>query len=261
MIRPPIAAIRAQNEDWDQLTLVVEPDHVHFMANLVKKTLSTLLDKISAPGRVLAVRPWAGQTMYELDLHLPTIDMTKWMTIPRLKCRVEPHNLTYRDYTPATWNPNLGICTLYIEAGHLGAGSRWVQRLVPGDSVWVSPAHAEKLPATPGRMLALGDGSALGHILALKQLTSRSIYPLDACVAIYEQHQVPSGLQTDHPDMALLPTAQVEMTLTDWLYGRSLSDYTSVYVAGNMKLVASLRRQLKTKPELQARFYVTGFWQ
>ena len=230
------------------------------MTNLVKKAFSTLLDKISSPARVLAIRIWKPGSMYELDLYLPTVDMAKWTTIPRLKCRVDNEKLEFRDYTPATWNVANRTCTLYIEAGHQGAGSSWVKSLCPGDSIFVSHAHAEKLPVIQGRVLALGDGSALGHLLALKQLTSRLEHPLDACVALHNDNRIPHALQEDHPDIDFCPTTDVHATLTQWLHTRSLSSYNSVYLAGNIKLVASLRQQLKAQSELQARLYVTGFW-
>lgn len=230
------------------------------MANLVRRVASSLLDKIGAQAQVLAVRAWQPRTMYELDLHLPTVDMAKWTIIPRLKCRVAEEKFEFRDYTPATWNVAQRTCTLYIEAGHQGAGSRWIQRLHPGDTVVVGPAHAEKLPAAPGRVLALGDGSALGHLLALKQLTSRLDYSLDACVALPDEYQLPGHLQEANPELALLPTANVQATLENWLHAQPLSSYRSIYLAGNMGLVANLRRQLTAQPALTARLYVKGFW-
>jgi NADPH-dependent ferric siderophore reductase len=230
------------------------------MTNLVKKALSTLLDKISSPAQVLAVRIWKPGSMYELDLYLPTVDMAKWTTIPRLKCRVDNEKMEFRDYTPAIWDVAHRTCTLYIEAGHQGAGSSWIKRLCPGDSIFVAHAHAEKLPVVQGRVLALGDGSALGHLLAFKQLTSRLEHPLDACVALHNNYKIPLGLREDNPDIDFCPTTDVHATLTQWLQTRPLSSYTSVYLAGNIKLVAGLRRQLKAQSELQARLYVTGFW-
>jgi NADPH-dependent ferric siderophore reductase len=230
------------------------------MTNLVKKAFSTLLDKISSPAEVLAIRTWKPGTMYELDLYLPTVDMGKWTTIPRLKCRVDNEKLEFRDYTPAIWNVSHRTCTLYIEAGHQGAGSSWIKRLCQGDSIFVAHAHAEKLPAEQGKVLALGDGSALGHLLALKQLTSRLEHPLDACVALHENYQIPLGLRENNMDIDFCLTSDVHATLTQWLNTRSLSSYTSVYVAGNIKLVRGLRQQLKTHSGLQARLYVTGFW-
>jgi hypothetical protein len=54
--------------------------------------------------------------MYELDLHLPNVDMSKWVQIPRLKCRVDEDKILYRDYTPAKWDVTNRTCTLYIES-------------------------------------------------------------------------------------------------------------------------------------------------
>lgn len=228
------------------------------MANLVKKAFSSLLDKIGSTAQVLDVRAWEPRTLYELDLHLPTVNMAKWTTVPRLKCRVG--ELEFRDYTPAAWNVAQRTCTLYIEAGHQGAGSRWIQQLRKGDAVMVGPAHAEKLPAVPGPVLALGDGSALGHLLALLQLTNQEENPLDACVALHDDYQIPAPLQQGNTAIELLTTTNVQATLEHCLAVRPLESYSSIYLAGNMGLVANLRRQLKARPEVKARFYVAGFW-
>ena len=228
------------------------------MANLVRKVASSLLDKMGSPARVLDVRAWEQRTLYEVDLHLPTVDLTKWTTVPRLKCRVAEFD--FRDYSPAMWDVSRRTCTLYIEAGHAGAGSRWVRQLRRGDAVAVGPAHAERLPASPGPVLALGDGSALGHLLALKQLTDREQHPLEACVALHGAYRIPGDLQARNPEFDLRPTANVPATLETWLHGRSLGRYAAIYLAGNMGLVAHLRRQLRAQPDLQARLYVSGFW-
>jgi NADPH-dependent ferric siderophore reductase len=230
------------------------------MANLVKRAFSTLLDKISSPAKVLAVRSWGPGTMYELDLHLPTVDMSKWTAIPRLKCRVDEDKLEFRDYTPARWDVMHRTCTLYIEAGHQGAGSSWIQRLGQGDNIFVAHAQAEKLPLAPGKVLCLGDGSALGHLLALKHLTSRLEHPMDTCVALQAEYKIPSDLIHGNSDMDFRSTSNVQASLSQWLHTRSLSTYTSVYIAGNMKLVSGLRQQLKAQPEMQAQLYVKGFW-
>lgn len=228
------------------------------MTNLVSKAFSSLLNKLGSPARVLAVRPWGPRSIYELELHLPTVDMTKWTSIPRLKCRVA--EFEFRDYSPATWDAVRRSCTLYIETSHEGPGSRWVRQLQAGDPVAVGPAYAEKLPAAPGPVLALADGSALGHLLALQQLTDPATHPLEACVAFPTDYDVPAHLREANPAFEFL-NAPAGPALAQWLLARPLSRYTAIYVAGNMKLVADLRRQLRARPEVQARLYVKGFWQ
>lgn len=47
-----------------------------------------LFDKMLTAGLVTDVRAWQPATMFEVDIHLPTIDMEKWDTIKRPKCRV-----------------------------------------------------------------------------------------------------------------------------------------------------------------------------
>jgi NADPH-dependent ferric siderophore reductase len=229
------------------------------MANLVKKALSSLLDNISSPAQVLAVRAWKSVTMYELDLHLPNVDMSKWVQIPRLKCRVDEDKILYRDYTPAKWDRSNRTCTLYIEAGHQGPGSSWIQRLRQGNDIYVGHAKPEKLPLDPGNVLCIGDGSALGHLLALKQMTSRLQHPLDGCVALQKESDIPQILINKNSDIEFCLTNDIQDTLSQWLHTRSIRNYSSIYLAGNIKLVTSLRQQLKAQAEMQARLYVQGF--
>lgn len=230
------------------------------MSNIIAKAVSGLLDKMLTPATVTAVRAWTPATMYEIDILLQATDMHKWTSIKRVKCKVD--SWAYRDYTPATWDPETQICTLYIEAGHNGAGARWVKQLRAGDEIVLGLAHAAPLPAKEGKMLCLADGSALGHCLALKQLTNRNQYPIEAAVFLHNPYQVPSSLQVQHPELELLIRPQENGTnvLAGWASAKDLNSYTSVYLAGNIPMVSALRKWLKTLPELQAKVYTHGFW-
>lgn len=230
------------------------------MANIITKTVAGLLEKMLTPATVTAVRAWTPATMYEIDILLREKDMHTWSSIKRVKCKVD--DWAYRDYTPASWDPVTQICTLYIEAGHNGAGGRWVQRLRAGDDIALGLAHAAPLPAKEGKILCLADGSALGHCLALKQLTSRSRYPIEGAVFLHDPYLIPSSLTAQHPELELLirPQEQGTDVLAAWSAARDLSSYTSVYLAGNIPMVSALRKWLKTLPELQAKVYTHGFW-
>jgi NADPH-dependent ferric siderophore reductase len=230
------------------------------MANILKKAVAGLFEKMLTPSHVLDVRAWQPSTLYEVDMHLPTITLEKWNTIKRLKCKVG--DLEFRDYTPALWNAEKKVCTMYIEAGHQGAGSRWIQQLKPGDEILFGAAHAAQLPAQEGKLLCLGDGSALGHFLALKQLTDRSHYPMDVAVFLHDQYQIPPSLLENNPEFKFIikPHGASLDALEQWYRSKELRSYTSIYIAGNIPMVTSLRRKLKAILDVHAKIYSYGFW-
>ncbi|WP_461115284.1 ferredoxin reductase domain-containing protein [Spirosoma jeollabukense] len=230
------------------------------MANIIKRAAFKLMEKTLAYANVLDVRTWNPATMYEIDLYLPTVDMSKWKSVRRLKCKVDEFD--YRDYTPAWWEAEKGICTLYVEAGHEGAGSRWAQRVRPGDQIIVGPAHAAPLPAKPGKVLCLVDGSALGHVLGLKQLTDPTDYPLEAGVFLHDNYQIPATLSRENPefDFIVNPEGNSLESLNQWSYSKDLSNYSSIYIAGYIPMVKELRKKLKIRADRYATIYAHGFW-
>ncbi len=230
------------------------------MANILKKAVSGLLEKMFTSAMVTDVRAWHPSTMYEVDVYLPTIDMEKWDSIKRLKCKVD--DLQYRDYTPASWNPQTHKCTMYIEAGHNGAGGRWVQQLKSGDELLFGAAHAAQLPAQQGSVLCLGDGSALGHFLALKQLTDRTQNPVEAGIFLHDPYDIPPSLSHENPDFEWITNSGSTSlsVLSSWCESKDISSYTSVYIAGNIPMVTGLRKQLKAIPGMPAKIYAHGFW-
>jgi NADPH-dependent ferric siderophore reductase len=230
------------------------------MANILKKAVAGLLEKVLTPAQVISVRAWQPATLYEVDVHLPTVNLEKWNTIKRLKCKVGEWE--YRDYTPASWNVEKKVCTLYIEAGHQGAGSRWIQQLKPGDEILLGPAHAAQLPAQEGTILCLADGSALGHFLALKQLTDRGNYPMEVAVFLHDDYQIPPSLLENNPEFKFIikPHGASLDALEQWCRSKELRNYTSIYIAGNIPMVTSLRRKLKALPDVHAKIYSYGFW-
>ena len=230
------------------------------MANVLKKAVSELFDKLLTPAQVVSIRAWQPATLYEVDVHLPTTPLEKWSTIQRLKCKVA--EFEYRDYTPATWNADKKVCTLYIEAGHDGAGSRWVQRLKKGDKIPLGVAHAAQVPAKEGRILGLGDGSALGHFLGLKQLTDRKRFPMDVVILLPEIYQLPPSLIENNPEFEFIfnPRGNSLETLEQWAASKDLLAYTSIDLAGHIPLVKGLRKKLKARPDVQVKIQTHGFW-
>lgn len=231
------------------------------MGNGLKKAVFGLMDKVfTQEGFVLAVRKWQPETMYEIDLHLPEVDMLKWTTIPRLKCKVAPY--AYRDYTPAIWDAERRKCTLIIETGHNGFGSLWTQNLKPGDTILFAPAHAAQLPAGPGKIVCFGDGSALGHFLALKQLTNRNTNPLEAIIFLNEEYVLPDYFEHENPEFKFIMAPGVNSL--DSLHQSSeykvLSTYGALYIAGHIPTVTGLRKIFKKNPYLNAKIFAHGFW-
>lgn len=230
------------------------------MANLLKKVADNLIESMSSSGTITAIRAWQPATMYEVDIYIPSVNMQKWNTIRRLKCKVGL--LTYRDYTPARWSASESACTLYIEAGHNGAGSYWVKQLGIGNSILFGPAHAAPLPARAGRILCLGDGSAMGHFMALHQLTDRNQFPIETAICLHDDYDVPDTFVSQNPGFELLmkPHEKSLDILEQWVTRKDLSIYTSIYIAGQISMVSGLRRKLKVLPQAQARIYAHGFW-
>jgi hypothetical protein len=182
--------------------LLLQQTKILQVTNLFTKTVSSLVELISSKGHVLSVETYNNGTFYQVNVHLPATDMSKWTTIPRLKCRVG--ELDYRDYSPAQWDAAQRTCTLYIEAAHQGAGSNWVKQLRAGDTFSYGAAHAQQVPPRPGKILCIGDGSALGHFLALKQLTQQKQSDLEAAVFLSEEIALNPDLLYENPEFNFL---------------------------------------------------------
>lgn len=230
------------------------------MANMIKKALSGLIETMLDKGHVVAVRTWQPGTMVEVDLHLPDIDLSQWLNVKRLKIKVAA--LEYRDYTPATWNAAKRICTMYIEAEHDGAGSTWAKSLKKGDEVLFGPAYAGSTPTETGKILCLGDGSALGHFLAIKQLTNRKLYPFSAVVFLANEYELPAKFVRDNPELDCITKKHGNALdeLSQWVQQRDLSQYTTIYMYGQASLVKGMKNLLRDKDEVQARIYSAAFW-
>ena len=231
------------------------------MANVLKKAVFNLMDKaFTQEGYVLAIRKWEPAKIYEIDLYMPETDMNKWNTIPRIKCKVAKYE--YRDYTPAAWDSEKNVCTVIIETEHNGCGSSWTQNLQVGDTVLFAPAHAAQLPSKPGKIVCFGDGSAIGHFLALKQLTDRTQYPLEAVIFLNEEYKLSDSFLSDNPEFKFLMKADIKNpeTLNQFSENKILPDSAYVYIAGYIPMVTGLRKMIKKNPQFNARIYANGFW-
>ena len=219
-----------------------------------------MLEKMFSPAQVIGTRRWENSSMYEIEIIMPTSKPEHWNTVKRLKCQVGL--LEYRDYTPALWTENPNTCTLFIEAAHHGKGSEWVRKLQRGDEILLGEAHAANLPAKLGAILGLGDATAIGHFLALKQLTNPTISPLQVGIVTDDQCQIPLDFNTDHSEFSFLSgaTGQSLKLLKSWIETLNLDNYASIYIVGNIALVKSLRSLLKSKVTPDTKIYGHGFW-
>ena len=230
------------------------------MATILKKAMSGLFDKMLSSAKVLQVNRWEPNTLVEIEIQIPTLNMEKWKTIHRVKCRVG--DLEYRDYTPSCWNAEKGTFKLYVEAGHNGPGSRWAQQIKEGDEILLGAVHAAQIPAKEGRILCLVDLSALGHALSLKQLTDQTKFPLEVAVFLHEAYKIPELLLSENPEFEYLysENGQAVPLLEEWLMSKKLANYESICIAGNTPMVTQLRKKLKAIPEVRARSLAQGFW-
>ena len=187
------------------------------MANVLKKAVSGLFDKMLNHAEVVGVNRWEPGSLVEIEVHMPSLNMEKWKTVHRVKCRVG--ELEYRDYTPACWDSSKSTFKLYVEAGHQGAGSRWAQHIKVGDDILLGAVHAAQIPSKEGRVLCLVDLSALGHAFSLKQLMDQSKFPLETGVFLHEQYQIPESIQQENPGFQFLyhPNEHNVVVLENWI--------------------------------------------
>lgn len=228
--------------------------------NIIKKAAFGLIEKtMTREGRVSDVRIWDSGTLYEVDVYMPDVDVSKWKSVMHMKCKVAEY--TYRDYTPACWDETTSSCTLFIETGHDGPGTSWAKGLKTGDPVIFGVAHAAHAPAKPGDFLCLGDGSALGHFLALDQLTA-SRNQVSAVVFFDDMYNLPEQVAEKYADFQFVPTkGEDSLTfLVGWCNSQDLSKYSFIYLAGRIMTVSALRKQLKTRTDVTARIHAQGFW-
>jgi NADPH-dependent ferric siderophore reductase len=231
------------------------------MNTITQKAIALLESRVAKTATVLAVRVWDPATFREIDLHMPGCDMSKWSQTQHMKCKVGP--FTYRDYTPSGWHAETQTCTLFIDAGHDGPGSRWVKGLQPGDTLsYLGIASSHQQPVSNKRLVFLGDETAIGHFFALQQLAGADT-AISGAVAIAEKHHRDEfsryfsrlGLQALHKDGEY-------RALEDWVSEFVVTDFsdTVFYLAGYTPAVARLRKLLKRKGYDGGRIRAQGFW-
>lgn len=230
--------------------------------NILKQTALNLFENaLSKEGSVLAIRTWEPATFFEIDVHFPHMDMSRWDRVQHIKIKVAPG--VYRDYTPAGWDAETRTCTLYIDADRRannqnGPGSEWVRSLKQGDAVvYVGVGATMHRPVDYGNMIAMGDMTTIGHYLALQQLAGGK--SIKGAISITEENHRVEFMEYFNWD--IVPVVQKDQggfyALTEWANGRDLKDAT-IYVAGHIPTCVHLRKELKKRDCDSVR--VQGFW-
>lgn len=228
----------------------------------IRRKASRLLeDRLLRTGTVLAIRKWEGSPFMEIDLHLPYADMENWQEVPFIKFRVD--DFTYRYYTPSGWDAETHTCTLYVDAGHKGPGTTWIKSLRRYDTVhYMRIGTTHNRPEEAAEIIALGDSSSLGHLLALQQTVPPSVRFTSACLMEREKdrHVLDTYFYT-----AVQAVAKQDpyghYSLNDWLLSRKHhSDNYCIYLAGNNVMVSGLHQLLRQQGHAPSNIKVLNFW-
>ncbi len=230
------------------------------LKQLRKKADSLLTPALLQSGHVLKVRNWEPATLVEIDLHLPHIDMA-WDSIRYIKFRVD--DFTFRDYTPSRWDADQRTCTLFIDTGHNGAGSKWAMGLRKGDMVYYFKTERTNHAPNPQTWsVGLGDQSGLGHLLALQQM-SNPIGCFTGSVLLNERQHLKFFRESfdSHVQPVERQDAVGNESLLQWVVTQKFHpDRTVFYIVGNNRLVSGLRRSLRECGFSSSQIKVKGFW-
>ncbi|MDQ0107393.1 NADPH-dependent ferric siderophore reductase [Chitinophaga terrae (ex Kim and Jung 2007)] len=231
------------------------------MISAVKeKKISFLERTFTKQGTILDIRPWASGTFFEVDLHLPDTDMSKWTVTQHIKCKVAPY--TFRDYTPAQWDASTHTCTLFIDAAHDGAGARWAQQLQTGELlVYLGIGSSMQKPVQGQELVFLGDQSALAHFLALQQLAGNTAQ-IKGNVVIKDPEHVEefNSYFPRSPFQPVLQQSDALSTLVASLLDFPFSQEQVFYLVGNVRMVADLRNLLRKTGINSSQIKAQGFW-
>lgn len=231
------------------------------LSRIKQKATKILEDQFLKTGYVLEARTWVTDDIVEIDLHLPSATM-QWNEVQHMKCKVA--DFTYRDYTPSAWDAETQTCTLYIDVNHNGPGAQWAKKLTKGDVVeYLGIATTKHTPVNTSAIVCLGDESAIGHMLAMQQLTQPATRFTGA---VLMGDNANSKLFTEYFRTPLQPVERADSfghhSLIQWLLQQSENlENTIFYLAGNYTMVSQLRKILRSQGYGSNQIKAHGFWQ
>ena len=229
----------------------------------IRKMAGQLLEPhLVQTGHVLEVRAWEPSTLIEIDLHLPLTDMANWQQVPYIKFRVD--HFTFRDYTPSGWDDETRTCTIYIDAVHNGPGANWARSLQKGDTVsyYKKIGFTHHSPVQTAAIIALGDESSMGHLLALQKMVLPQTRFSGGIVLGEEEHR---NLFNKYFWSPIEPVPRKDIyghnSLMEWVLQQGYSlEGTMFYLAGNNTMVSQLRKLLRQQGYPAGQIKVQGFW-
>ena len=127
--------------------------------NAVEKALLTRAD-------VAAVTE-LGARFRLIELEGSELRGAKWK--PGDKIQVRLGTITFRTYTPVSWDRLNGRLSLLVYLGADGPGMQWARELRAGEScTFRGPSRAVNLPAGDGPIVFFGDETAIGTAAAIR---------------------------------------------------------------------------------------------
>jgi len=226
--------------------------------NIIKKKAMDMMErKLSRTGHVLEVRAWDPATFFEIDLHLPGLNMEKWQSVQHMKIKVGDY--VYRDYTPAMWDAETHTCTLLVNSSHDGPGSKWASSLKKGDTIlYLGVGSTLHKPAENKPLLCLGDSSSIGHFLALQQLAKGKTEVYGA-VSFNEARHMEAFKEYFITGLQPVLEKRWDISLLSWIDEQPLEDHC-VYITGHIPTVTELRRYIRKRDDFSGTIKAQGFW-
>jgi NADPH-dependent ferric siderophore reductase len=227
---------------------------------LKQKGLSYLEGLTARTGLITAIRTWNPATIYEIDLHLPQVNMHNWQNPKRAQVKIAEG--AYRDYTLANWNSQNQTCTLIIDAAHTGMGSQWVKTLQKNDTLtYLGLLDTGRLNTTPGNIYCIGDATAIGHFMAIQQITQGKSR-VSGAVVLHQPTHVAHFKNNFKTNIEPVPATNGNsyQALANWVTQQPFTNQM-VYIAGNKATIAKLRNLIRPTSGFKGSIRLNGFWQ